>query len=209
MNLEESRRLQFQVPDLRKKELRSKLTASEQQELDKGRAIMAEEYPNRTTEQYADKVRLMAIRNFTIKDTTRKESLFQKLFKEVNPKEYRLQFPNEEDDVAEYTFPFTFGLDLRQLMEDVGLEMDWPKMLPVDDGMCHTDPLEEDDKEWFEAFPDPAWCALKLQEAQKLEEKAAAHGEEMVQAIQWIKRHWENGYKIYADIDPWEEDDLD
>lgn len=209
MDREESRRLAFKVPDLRKKELRSKLTASEQQELDKGRAIMAETYPNRTSEQYADKVRLMAIRNFTIIDTTRKESLFQKLFKEKNPKEFRLRFPNEEEDVAAYTFPFTLGLELRELMEDVGLGLDWPKMLPVDDGMSHTDPLEEDDKEWFEAFPDPAWCATKLGEVKNLEEKAASQSEEMVKAIRWIKTHWENGYKIYADIDPWEDDELD
>lgn len=209
MDREESRRLAFKVPDLRKKELRSKLTASEQQELDKGRAIMAETYPNRTSEQYADKVRLMAIRNFTIIDTTRKESLFQKLFKEKNPKEYRLRFPNEEEDVASYTFPFTLGLELRELMEDVGLGLDWPKMLPVDDGMSYTDPLEEDDKEWFEAFPDPAWCAAKLDEVKNLEEKAAAQSEEMVEAIRWIKTHWENGYNIYADIDPWEDDGLD
>lgn len=209
MDREESRQLTFKIPELRKKELRSKLTASEQQELDKARAVMAETYPNRTTEQYADKVRLMAIRNYTIIDTTRKESLFQKLLKQENPKEYKLRFLNEEDDVAEYTFPFTLGLELRQLMDDVGLGLEWPKMLPVDDGMSYTDPLEEDDKEWFEAFPDPAWCMAKLQEAEKLEGKATAHSEEMVRAIQWVKTHWENGYKIYADIDPWEEDDLD
>lgn len=170
---------------------------------------MAETYPNRTSEQYADKVRLMAIRNFTIKDTTRKESIFQKLFKQENSKEYRLHFLNEDEDVAAYTFPFTFGLEIRQLMEDVGLGLDWPKMLPVDDGMSYTDPLEEDDKEWFEAFPDPAWCAAKLDEVKSLEEKAADQSEEMVKAIRWIKTHWENGYKIYADIDPWEDDDLD
>jgi hypothetical protein len=208
MNHEESRRLEFRIPDLRKKELRSKLSALEQQELDKARRIVAETYPNSTTEQYADKVRLMGIRNFTIIETTRKESLFQKLLKQENTKEYRLQFPNEKEDVTEYTFPFTFGLELRQLMEDVGLGLDWPKMLPVDDGMCYTDPLEEDDKEWFEAFPEPAWCASKLQKAHNLEEKAATHSEEMLQVIQWVKTHWENGYKIYADIDPWEEDDL-
>ncbi|WP_060205498.1 hypothetical protein [Sporosarcina koreensis] len=209
MDREESRRLTFRLPDLRKKELRTKLTASEQQELDKVRAVMAETYPNRTSEQYADKVRLMAIRNFTIKDTTRKESIFQKLFKQENSKEYRLHFLNEDEDVAAYTFPFTFGLEIRQLMEDVGLGLDWPKMLPVDDGMSYTDPLEEDDKEWFEAFPDPAWCAAKLDEVKSLEEKAADQSEEMVKAIRWIKTHWENGYKIYADIDPWEDDDLD
>lgn len=208
MDQEESRRLELKIPDLRKKELRSKLTASEQQELEKGRAIKAESYPNATAEQYADKVRLMAIRNYTIIETRRKESIFQKMLKQENPKEYKLQFPNEEDDVAEYTFPFTFGLELRQLMEDVGLGLDWPKMLPVDDGMCHTDPLEEDDKKWFEDFPEPSWCASKLEEAQNLEEKAAAHSKEMVLAIHWIKTHWENGFSIYADIDPWEEDDF-
>ena len=209
MDREESRRLTFKIPELRKKELRSKLTSSEQQELNKATAVMAETYPNRTTQQYADRVRLMAIRNFTIIDTTRKESFFQKLFKQEHNKEYRLHFLNEEEDVAEYTIPFTLGLEIRQLMDDVGLGLDWPKMLPVDDGMSYTDPLEEDDKQWFEAFPEPTWCAAKLKEAEKLEEKATAHSEEMVQAIQWVKAHWDDGYKIYADIDPWEEDDLD
>src|SRR4051812_43090876 len=117
MDREESRQLAIGIPELRKKELRSKLTASELQELNKMTAVMAETYPNRTTQQYADKVRLMAIRNFTIIDTSRKESLFQKLFKQENTKEYRLRFPNEEEDVAEYTFPFTFGLEIRQLMD--------------------------------------------------------------------------------------------
>lgn len=209
MNREQSLQQALSIPDLRKKELRSKLTASEQQELDKMRAVMAETYPNRTSEQYADQVRLMAIRNYSIRDTTRKESLFQKMFKQENTKEYRLHFPNEEEDVAEYTFSFELGLELRQLMDDVGLGLDWPKMLPVYDGMSYTDPLEEDDKEWFEAFPEPAWCAAKLQEAKNLEEKAAAQSNEMAEAIRWIKTHWENGYNIYADIDPWEEDDLD
>ncbi len=49
--------------------------------------------------------------------------------------------------------------------------------------MGYTDPLEEEDKEWFEAFPAPAWCSSKLQEAQELEEKAATHREEMVQGF--------------------------
>ncbi|WOV87046.1 hypothetical protein QWT69_14390 [Sporosarcina oncorhynchi] len=208
MDREESRRLEFKIPDLRKKELRSKLTSSEQRDLDKARAIKAEKYPNSTTEQYADKVRVMAIRNYTIIETTPKASFFQKLLKQENPTEYRLQFPNEKEDVAEFTFPYTLGLEIRQLMEDVGLGLDWPKMLPVDDGMCYTDPLEEDDKEWFESFPDPAWCASKLHEAKNLEQKAAAHSEDIVQVIQWIRTHWENGFNIYADIDPWEVDDL-
>ena len=127
MDREESRRLTFKIPELRKKELRSKLTTLEQQELNKATAVMAETYPNRTTQQYADRVRLMAIRNFTIIDTTRKESFFQKLFKQEHNKEYRLHFLNEEEDVAEYTIPFTFGLEIRQLMDDVGLGLDGRK----------------------------------------------------------------------------------
>lgn len=209
MNIEESRGMETRMPELRKKELRSKLTSAEQQELDKMLAIKAERYPDRTEEQYAENVRLTAIKNITFKNATRKESLFQKLLKQENLKEYRIQILNEEEDVAYYTFHFTFAIDMRNLMEDVGLGLDWPKMLPVDDAMNYTDPLDEEDKEWFEAFPDPAWCSSKLQEAQDLKEKAAAHGEEMVRAINWLMKHWENGYQIYADIDPMEDDEWD
>ncbi|WP_432361572.1 hypothetical protein [Sporosarcina sp. UB5] len=204
---EEWRRMATRVPELRKKELRSKLTAAERQELEQMLAMKAERYPNRTGEQYADNVRLTAIRNMTFIDVTRKASLFQKLMKQENLKEYRIQLLNEEEDVIYYTFHFTFALEMRQLMEDVGLGLDWPKMLPVDDAMNYTDPLDEEDKEWFEAFPDPAWCVAKLQEARNLEEQAVAHGEEMVMAIRWLKTHWEKGYQIYADIDPWDDDE--
>ena len=209
MHIEEARRMATRMPELRKKELRSKLTAAEQQELDKMLAIKAERYPDRTEEQYAENVRLTAIKNITFKDVTRKQSLFQKLFKEEYLKEYRIQILNEEEDIAFYNFHFTFAIDMRNLMEDVGLGLDWPNMLPVDDAMDYTDPLDEEDKEWFEAFPDPAWCASKLQEAQDLDERAAAHSEEMVQAINWLKTHWEKGYQIYADIDPMEDDEWD
>ena len=209
MNIEESRRMAMRMPELRKKELRSKLTTTEQQELDKMLAVKAKRYPERTEEQYAENVRLTAIKNITYKDVTRKESLFQKLLQQENSKEYKIHIPNVEENLAEYNFHFTFALEIRQLMEEVGLVNDWPKMLPVDDAMCYTDPLDEEDKEWFEAFPDPAWCSLKLQEARNLEEKAAARGEEMVRAIQWLKTHWEKGYQIYADIDPMEDEEWD
>lgn len=209
MHIEEERRMAIRMPEIRKKELRSKLTAAEQNELDKMLTIKMERYPNSKEQQYAENVRLNAIKNMTFKDVTRKESFFQKLFKQENLKEYRIQLLDEEEDFATYTFHFTFGLEIRQLMEDVGLGLDWPNMLPVDDAMCYTDPLDEEDKEWFEAFPNPAWCFSKLQEAQELEEKAATHGEEMVSVIQWLKTHWENGYQIYADIDPMEDDEWD
>lgn len=205
MNQEVLRKSAVRIPDLRKKELLSKLTSAEQQELDRLRQIELERYPDRTTEQYADKVRLMAIRNFTVVDATAKESFFQKMFNKENPKEYRLHFTNEEEDVAEYMFPYAVGLDIRQWMDDAGLALDWPKMLPVDYGMCYTDPLEDDDKQWFENFPDPAWCTAKLRDVKSVDENA---GQEAAQVIDWMRTHWGNGYQIYADIDPWEEDDL-
>ncbi|WP_339253600.1 hypothetical protein NSQ43_05105 [Sporosarcina sp. FSL W8-0480] len=206
-DIEESRQIAIRVPELRKKELTAKLTFAEQNELNQMMAIKAERYPDLTEQQYAENVKLTAIRNFTIKEVTKKGSLFQKLLKQENRKEFRMQILNEDEDVSYYILQFTFALELRQLMEDVGLGLDWPKMLPVDDCLSYTDPLEEDDKEWFEAFPNPAWCAVRLNEARDIEGKAAAHSKEMVQAIDWLKTHWENGFYIYADIDPIEDDE--
>lgn len=207
MKIEEVRRIAIKVPELRKKELRSKLTFAEQQELDSMIAKKAEGYPDRTAQQYAQTVRLTAIRNFTFKDITRKTSLFQKMFKSESLKEYELKVLDEAEDVAAYDLHFTFALKVRQLMEDVGLGLDWPKMLPVDDAMSYTDIMEEDDKEWFESFPNPAWCSGKLFEAYNLEEKVNIYGDKMVQVIQWLRTYWENGYQIYADIDPDDNDD--
>lgn len=207
MKIEEVRRIAIRVPELRKKELRSKLTFAEQQELDSMIAKSAEEYPDRTEQQYAETVRLTAIRNFTFNDITRKTSLLQKMFKQENLQEYELNVLDEAEDVAAYDLHFTFALKVRQLMEDVGLGLDWPKMLPVDDAMSYTDIMEEDDKEWFESFPNPAWCSGKLLEAYNLEEKVNTYGKEMVQVIQWLRTYWENGYQIYADIDPDDNDD--
>ena len=93
-------------------------------------AINAETYPDRTVEQYAENVRLTAIKNITYKDVTRKAPLFQRLLKQENTKEYKIHIMNEEEDLAQYNFHFTFGLEIRQLMEDVGLGLDSPKMRP-------------------------------------------------------------------------------
>lgn len=207
MNVEESRRLAIRVPELRMKELTSKLTAMEQQELDSMVEMKVKAYPEVTKQQYAENVRLTAIRNLTFKDVTPRATLFQKLRKKENLKEYEIELSNEKD-VAEYDLHFTFALELRQLMEDVGLGLDWPKMLPVDFAMYYTDKMDEDEKRWFLSFPDPAWCSAKLDEAKNLQEKAGAYGENMQQLIQWLHKHWEAGYKIYADIDP-DDDDWD
>lgn len=186
--------------DLRKKELRTKLTVAEQQELESLLKIKAQKLPDYKERQLASIVKFTALRNFTIVDVTPKEGLFKKLFKQENIKEYKLRILNEEEDLVEGNWPYPLALDMRQLMEDAGLGLDWPKMIPVDDDMLYTDPLEEDDKEWFESFPDPAWCYAKLDEATELEERAAAHSKEMLEAIHWLKEQWGNGYKIYADV---------
>ena len=114
---------------------------------------------------------------------------------------------NEEGDLAEYNFHFTFGLEVRQSMGRRRARFGLAETLPVDDAMCYTDPLEEEDKAWFESFPDPTWCLSKLQEARNLEEKAAAYGIEMVRVIDWLRDWWKSGYQIYADIDPFEDDE--
>lgn len=207
MNMKEEQQIAIRVPELRKKELRSKLTYAEQQELDKMLSIKAESYPDSTKEQYAENVRFTAIKNMTIKEVERKESIFQRFFKAEKWTVYKIHLLNEEEDVAEYTIHFTFALEIRQLMEELGLLQDWPKMLPVEFSMSYTDPLDKEDKEWFESFPAPTWCSSKLQGVRNLEKVAASRGEEMVRAIQWFKTHWENGYQIYADIDPFEEDE--
>ncbi|KXH86738.1 hypothetical protein AU377_14470 [Sporosarcina sp. HYO08] len=156
---------------------------------------------------------MTAVRNYTFKDVTLKENLFQKLFKKENVKEYEIRVVNGEEDVAEAFWTYSFALDLRQLMDESGLGVDWPKMLPVQDDMTYTDPMEEEDKEWFGSFPDPAWCHTKLQEAADVEEKAAVHSEEMLKAFRWLKDHWGNGYQIYANtgdlFDYYGDDELD
>ena len=79
MQIEESRRMAIRMPEIRKKELRSKLTSAEQHELDKMLAIHAERYPESEKQQYAENVRLTAIKNITFKDVTRKKFALPKV----------------------------------------------------------------------------------------------------------------------------------
>ncbi len=194
------------IPKLRKKELVSKLSVAEQTELDKMIRRRVENDIDMERMQYADQVRLNALRNYGFVDTTPKVSIFQKMLSKENPTEYRIQFADETKDVATYDMDFNTAILLREVVEDVGLGLDWPKMLPVDDGMWYTDPLETYEKEWFEAFPDPIYCIGKLNEAGSLKEKAAAQGDDIFQVIGWLEKYWTAGYQIFADIDPEIED---
>ncbi|MGN7387964.1 hypothetical protein [Sporosarcina sp. SAFN-015] len=198
MKTEDFRKVAIGLPKLRKKEMTSKLTYGEQEELESLLMLDAQNHPDNREKHLASNVKLTALRNYTIVDVTPKAGIFQKLFKQENTKEYKLRIL--EEDIASNKWLYSLALDMRQLMEDVGLGLDWPKMMPVDDDMFYTDPLEEDDKEWFESFLDPALCYAKLDEAAELEEKAAAHSPEMLRAIQWLKEQWKNGYQIYADV---------
>lgn len=199
MKTEDFRKVAIGLPKLRKKEMTSKLTYGEQEELESLLTLDAQSHPDNREKHLASNVKLTALRNYTIVDVTPKAGIFQKLFKQENTKEYKLRILNEEDIVSN-KWLYSIALDMRQLMEDVGLGHDWPKMMPVDDDMFYTDPLEEDDKEWFESFLDPALCYAKLDEVADLEEKASAHSPEMLHAIQWLKEQWKNGYQIYADV---------
>ena len=199
MKIEDIRKVAIGLPKLRKKEMTSKLTYGEQEELETLLTMDAQSHPDNREKHLASYVKLTALRKYTIVDVTPKGGVFQKLFKQEIAKEYKLRILNEED-IASSKWLFSLALDMRQLMEDVGLGLDWPKMMPVDEDMFYTDPLEQDDKEWFESFQDPTWCYAKLNEVADLEEKASAHSPEMLHAIQWLKEQWKNGYQIYADV---------
>ena len=85
---------------------------------------------------------------------TRKAALFQKMLKQEHTKEYKIHIMNEEEDLAEYNFHFTFGLEIRQLIKNVDLGRIGQKCC-LWIMQCYTDKLEEEDKASFEAFPDP------------------------------------------------------
>ena len=194
MNIEQERRHAVGLHDLRIKELRSKLSLSEQMELEELLTVQNEKLPGYSQMQDHSEVILYAIRNYTWEDRTPEPTFFQKLVKaKPAPKSYKLSFP-ELPDADEEGFMFSLMLDFRQVMEDVGLGVEWPKMLPaeweVDDG----------EKQWFDTLPDPVWCHAKLIEAKGLEEKVAQHGEQMIELLAWIKEYWGNGYQIYADL---------
>lgn len=186
---------------LRMKEMTTKLSYSEQQQLE----FLIDDlenshFPDCREKQLTSEVKVMAIRNYVFQDVTPKESFFQKLKGLENSKKYILEVFQEEDATAD-VWLYHFALDVRQLMADVGLGLYWKKMLPVAEDLFYWIPMDEEDKEWFQSFPDPAWCYEKLQQAKDLEERASAHSSEMLEAVRWLKVYWAKGYHIYADIE--------
>ena len=177
----------LELEKLRKKVLTNKLSASEQQQLESSLKVEADAgFPSYKEMRMASNIRWTALRNFTIADVTSKETLFQKINNRENYKEYMLRMLIEED-IVQYTLLLTTALDFRQMMHDAGLGIDWPKMLPVNNEVNYWDPLEDDDKEWFESIPNPNLCYEKLQEVVGLEEKADDHSNDMLKAIHWLK----------------------
>ncbi|GEM_PF-4794094 len=201
MDFETERRLAMELPRLRQKELRSRLTLSEQQELEQYVAMKAEQLPDYKQKQLDSEVLLYAIRNYTFEDVTPKPTFFQKLTKTgpVTP-QYLLNFPTLPD-ADEEGFPFPLMLELRDLLYDTGLGNDWPKMLPVEVDMYYSDQMDDEERAWFEALPEPGWCLQKLNEARDLDEKVSQHSKEMVELVQWLKEYWQNGFQIYADLE--------
>ena len=140
MKIEDVRRVAVGMRKLRNKEMTSKLTYGEQQELEELLKLESKKFPDYNEKQMVSKVNLTAIRNYKFKDITPKENILQKLFKKENIKEYEIQVLNVREDLAESTWKYSFALDFRQLMEDVGLGLDWPKMMPVQDDMAYYRP---------------------------------------------------------------------
>lgn len=200
MNIEHERRHAIGLHDLRIKELRSKLSLSEQMELEELLTVQNEKLPGYGQMQGHSEVILYAIRNYTWEDRTPEPTFLQKLVKaKPTPKSYKLSFP-ELPDADEEGWTFSLMLDFRQVMEDVGLGAEWPKMLPAEWEVYYGDTMDDGEKQWFDTLPDPDWCYAKLIEAKGLEEKVAQHGEQMIELLAWIKEYWGNGYQIYADL---------
>ncbi|VDG97702.1 Uncharacterised protein [Lysinibacillus sphaericus] len=121
MNIEQERRHAVGLHDLRIKELRSKLSLSEQMELEELLTVQNEKLPGYSQMQDHSEVILYAIRNYTWEDRTPEPTFFQKLVKaKPAPKSYKLSFP-ELPAADEEGFMFSLMLDFRQVMEDVGL----------------------------------------------------------------------------------------
>ncbi len=200
MNMEQEHRQAIGLHDLRIKELRSKLSLSEQMELEELLTEQNEKQPGFEQMQMHSEVILYAIRNYTWNDRTPEPTFLQKLVKaKPAPKSYKLTFPGLPD-ADEKGFMYSLMLDFRQVMEDVGLGAEWPKMLPSEWGVYYGEPMDDGEKQWFDTLPEPAWCHTKLIEAKGLEEKVAQHGEQMIQLCDWLKEFWGNGYQIYADL---------
>ncbi|GKV70332.1 hypothetical protein NCCP2716_28300 [Sporosarcina sp. NCCP-2716] len=201
MDFETERRLAMGLPRLRQKELRSRLTLSEQQELEEYMTMKEKELPDYKKKQLNSGVLLYAIRNYTFEDVTPKPSFFQKLTKTgPGTPQYLLSFPTLPD-ANEEDFPFQLMLELRDLLYDSGLGNDWPKMLPVEVDMYYSDQMDDEERAWFEALPEPDWCLQKLNEASGLEEKVHEHSQEMRELVQWLIEYWQNGFQIYADLE--------
>ncbi|GIN20515.1 hypothetical protein [Siminovitchia fordii] len=199
MRKEDLIRIYGGLEELRQKQVSKGLSSTEERKLESLLTEAEVDEPDIRQSQWESPVNVFALKNERFKEQPVKRGLLQRLFQRDYPEYHRLIMTKEEDFIRKQ-WPFPFILELRQFMEEAGLGWDWPKMLPVTIYQDIFEHLTDEDLDWFKQLPDPNWSQMKFLEIEDMEMKAAAHSKEMLEAVRWLRDHWDKGYKIYLDL---------
>ncbi len=200
MKKEDRIRVYGGLEELRLKQVSTGLSNQEERQLNAMLDEAAEkDIPDIREFQWNSPVDIIAFRNASFIEEPVKRSLLDRLLQREMPEFFSLDVPNEEDFTG-HQWPLPFALEVRKFIEGAGLDVEWEKVLPVSIHMDMWEGFGRDELNWFKQLPEPYWCHMKMTEVDDLEEKAAAHSEEMLEAIRWLKEHWKEGYQIYLDI---------
>ena len=153
---------------------------------------------NFSDEQMKAPVKVEAIRNATFVESPVKRNFLDKVMKKEQIVYYNLQVPNWAD-LDSYEWTYTFALEVRSFMEQVGLGDKWSTLLPPIMEISAVESLDKEEVEWLNLLPDTKWCLTAFDEVDELEKLAKQHSEEMYESITWLKEHWKDGYQIYSD----------
>ncbi|GIN69814.1 hypothetical protein J14TS2_02890 [Bacillus sp. J14TS2] len=199
MNKADRIRVYDGIEELQTQELTRSLSIDERQELDDLYEEVWEkdrlDCKQSLQESY---INLFAFRNGTMVDEPVKYGLMDRVLQRERREFYRISV-SEEEDLHEDRWQFSFTLEVRELIEQAGLEREWPQMLPVNVGSDLWDVLKKEEVTWLQQLPKPSWCYMKMVETAELERLAADHSEDMLDAIKWLKKLWGEGYQIYGD----------
>lgn len=207
MRKEEIEALEDEHLQLRKKEILVGLSDEEKGQLvrimsDLDAALSTKKNPVSTEASQAFMtVKVVAIRNYKIEEQAVKQSFFEKLKKKEQTFYYEL-IAREEDIQSDY-YDHDFALSLIDLMTENGLGDQWNHILPpaIDTSMFHEFTLNKEEVDWIKKLPDPSWCLQLVNGIKDLEGKALRkNGEDLSDAITWLKHHWSEGYQIYIDF---------
>ena len=206
MKTEEIYDLKDEHLQLRKKEVLEGLSSEEKRKLERimgdlDVALSKKHSVSTEASQMYMSVKVVAVRNYKFEEQPVKQSFFEKLKKKEQIFYYELIVANEEDIQSDY-YDFSFALSLIDLMKENGLGNQWNQILPpaIDTSMFHEFILNKKEMDWIKELPDPAWCLQMVSEIKDLEGKALRQsGEDMHDAVTWLKHRWSEGYQIYID----------